>query len=165
MLIGFLIAAVMFVLAEVGCATHTALEPQRPTPPPDQPVTFSEMSAWDELIRLMEPFVQQARATYPDAKRRFLQGLPQNHLFSITTRLVDDDGRVEQVFIEVTSIEDGIVTGLIASDVNVVTGFEPWQEYRFPETELVDWTILRPDGSEEGNYVGKFLDEWQASGK
>ena len=33
--------------------------------------------------------------------------------------------------------------------------------YTFPEGELVDWLITHPDGSEEGNVVGKFLDEWQ----
>ena len=31
----------------------------------------------------------------------------------------------------------------------------------FPESELVDWVITHPDGIEEGNVVGKFLDEWQ----
>ena len=29
------------------------------------------------------------------------------------------------------------------------------------EAELVDWMIARPDGSEEGNVVGKFLDTWK----
>ena len=35
------------------------------------------------------------------------------------------------------------------------------REYRaetMPEDELIDWTIVHPDGSEEGNVVGKFLD-------
>jgi len=29
--------------------------------------------------------------------------------------------------------------------------------------DLIDWLILRPDRSEEGNLVGKFLDEWNAT--
>ncbi|MBK7538639.1 MAG: hypothetical protein IPI49_25370 [Myxococcales bacterium] len=31
---------------------------------------------------------------------------------------------------------------------------------QFSEQEVEDWTISRPDGSEEGNVVGKFLDTW-----
>jgi hypothetical protein len=28
------------------------------------------------------------------------------------------------------------------------------------EKDVYDWTISRPDGSEDGNYVGKFLDTY-----
>ncbi len=34
------------------------------------------------------------------------------------------------------------------------------QEYSFNEDELLDWLISKPDGSEEGNVVGKFLDTY-----
>ena len=158
----FLTATVMIAVALPGCAAQRLLSSQPPTPPPDQPVLISEKDSLAELSSLMAPFIEEARTTYPDAKRRFLEGLPPNHVFYVTTRLSDDDGRVEQVFIQVTSIDNGIVTGVIANDLAVVSGFELWQEYSFSETELVDWTILRPDGTEEGNFVGKFLDEWQA---
>lgn len=30
----------------------------------------------------------------------------------------------------------------------------------FPETDMLDWPITRPDGTEEGNFVGKFLDTY-----
>jgi hypothetical protein len=29
------------------------------------------------------------------------------------------------------------------------------------EAELLDWLITKPDGSEEGNVVGKFLDTYR----
>jgi hypothetical protein len=45
-----------------------------------------------------------------------------------------------------------------------VPGRGSWSRrgYSFQESELVDWLISRPDGSEEGNVVGKFLDERNA---
>ena len=27
--------------------------------------------------------------------------------------------------------------------------------------EVLDWTISKPDGTEEGNFVGKFLDTYR----
>jgi hypothetical protein len=33
--------------------------------------------------------------------------------------------------------------------------------HTFSESEVIDWLISRADGTEEGNVVGKFLDEWQ----
>lgn len=35
----------------------------------------------------------------------------------------------------------------------------------FAESMLIDWTISKPDGTEEGNYIGKFLDDYQAAQK
>jgi hypothetical protein len=32
------------------------------------------------------------------------------------------------------------------------------QSITVPESEVLDWTIARPDGSEEGNFIGKYLD-------
>ena len=35
------------------------------------------------------------------------------------------------------------------------------QSYTFPEEDLIDWMVARPDGSEEGNVVGVFLDSYR----
>ncbi len=114
MLTRFLTTFLVVTLVTTGCATQKQPSSQLPTPPPDQPVNAPDAAALEELIRVMEPLAERARATYPDAKRRFLEGLPPNHLFSITTRLTDENGKMEKVFIEVSSIANGVVTGLIA---------------------------------------------------
>ena len=79
----------------------------------------------------------------------------------MTTRLHNRTGEFEQVFVAVKTIENGIFVGRIASEIQAATGYRLGQEYRFPETELVDWTITHMDGTEEGNFVGKLLDEQQ----
>jgi len=109
----------------------------------------------------MAPYVAQARATYPAAKRRYLAGLPKDQSFFLTTRLRDSAGHREQVFVVVDSIRGTRVYGRIWSEVGLVQGFHLRQAYSFLEDELLDWLITKPDGTEEGNVVGKFLDTYR----
>ncbi|HVU50218.1 MAG TPA: hypothetical protein VHL80_06010 [Polyangia bacterium] len=132
-----------------------------PDAPADRPFHVAGKSPAEALASwraLIAPYVEKAWATYPDAKRRYLAGLPPGETFFVTTILADSAGRFEQVFILVDRIEDGVVTGRIFSDVATVHGFKPQDVYRFKESEIVDWLISKPDGSEEGNLVGKFID-------
>ena len=152
----------------IGCGTigHSQdpgkLSPLAPNAPTDQPqpVKSEEARKFEEAIK---PYVEKARKTYPDAKRRFLAGLPSGQVFFLTATLHDSAGRWEQVFIEVKEINDGKVKGLIANDIGTVSGYALGDSYTFPESELLDWTISKPDGIEEGNFVGKFLDTYKPS--
>jgi uncharacterized protein YegJ (DUF2314 family) len=136
------------------------LSPLAPNAPKDQPHTMKreDEKKFDEAIK---PYVEQARKTYADAKERYLAGLPPKHVFSITTRLHDSEGRWEQVFIEVKEIKDGVIKGLIANKIDVVSGYKWGDEYSLPESEVLDWTVSKPDGTEDGNFVGKFLDTYR----
>lgn len=130
-----------------------------PNAPKDKPVDAKsgEVRRFEAAIK---PHIEMARKTYPEARERFLKGLPPKHSFFITTRLTDASKRFEQVFIAVKEIKDGKVTGLIWSDIQLVYGYKHGDSYTFPESELIDWTISKPDGAEEGNFVGKFLDSY-----
>jgi hypothetical protein len=70
-------------------------------------------------------------------------------------------GHFEQVFVTVDSIGRGTVFGRIASNVAYVEGFRSGQAHLVPFGDVLDWTIVRPDGTEEGNFVGKYLDSLQ----
>ena len=131
-----------------------------PNAPQDKPkrATSEEVSRFEEAIK---PYIEKAKKSYPEAKARFQKGLPPKHTFFITTRLHDAQGRFEQVFIGVQEIRDAKVTGVIWSDIGLVAGYRKGDSYSFPETELIDWMISKPDGTEEGNFVGKFLDTYQ----
>jgi hypothetical protein len=128
--------------------------------PEDKPhaIDAERLAVYDAAIA---PYVAEARRTYPSAKSRFLAGLPTRHVFFATTRLRDNAGRYEQAFVRIRRISNGVLTGVIASDISLVEGYRSSQEYSFPESELIDWLIANPDGSEEGNYVGKFLDTYR----
>jgi len=144
--------------------TATPLVAQRPVnvapnAPADRGIAAAECQ-WRLLIKAMEPFVAQARATFPAAKRRYLAGLPAKTTFFVTTRVRDDSGRFEQVFVAVDSVTNIGISGRIWSEVNLVSGFRLRQPYSVPDSEVVDWMFSRPDGSEDGNVVGKFLDAY-----
>ena len=116
------------------------------------------LAASDKAIA---PYVAKARATYPAAKKRFLAGLPPGHKFSIRVPLTDHDGKREDAFIDVESIKRGAITGVINSHLTLVTDYKTGQKIIFPESKIDNWLILRPDGTEEGNAVGKFLDTYK----
>jgi hypothetical protein len=138
-------------------AQNPQLSPDAPKDKPNH-VESSRLSAFEAAIA---PHVAHAKQTYPDAKRRFLAGLSKGQSFFVTTRLRDGSGAFEQVFIAVRSIEGGTIRGRIWSEVTGVRGYHYGDAYAFPETDLLDWTIAHPDGTEEGNEVGKFLDTYQ----
>jgi hypothetical protein len=156
-----LLAAAALALACGGRALH-AQQPVHvaPNAPADRQLSATRACQWDAARRAMAPYVARARASYPEARERFRAGLPARHTFFVTTRLRDERGREEQVFVAVEGIVDGQVVGRIWSRVFVVEGYRLRQPYAFPESELVDWMVARPDGTEEGNVVGKFLDTY-----
>jgi hypothetical protein len=162
----YAIVAVLSV-AVCGCrdnAPPTNLPPDpelSPDAPQDQPVDARNRKEAEEYEAAIAPYVAEGKRTYPDAKRRYLEGLSPKYAFFVVTKLRDASGRSEQVFVSVASIKDGRITGRIANEIRAVKGYKDGDPYSFPESELLDWLIARPDGSEEGNVVGKFLDEWQ----
>jgi hypothetical protein len=130
---------------------------------PDKPVAGYDMKSYQAMMKAEAPSIAKARKTYPAAKKRYLAGLPQGYRFEVRKRLADPGGTpLEEVFIEVDAIRDGKVFGRIGSELGAVHSYRQWQSISFPESDVLDWTIVHPDGREEGNYVGKFLDTLRA---
>jgi hypothetical protein len=129
--------------------------------PPDQPRLLKghdEVAAYEKAVA---PHVAKARATYPAAKKRFLAGLPPGHKFSVRVSLFDRDGKRENSFVKVETIKNGQITGIVESTLGLIRDYKTGQRITFPEDKIDNWVILRPDGTEEGNYVGKFLDHYK----
>ena len=133
---------------------------QQPVPPPDRPF-HTDSATIACLDRAIQPRVDEARRTLPSVLERFAAGLPPNHLFSVTTRLRDSIGHFEQAFVGVDSVRSDTIVGRVSSQIGFVRGFRRGQRYLLPLADVMDWTILRPDGTEEGNYVGKYIDSLQ----
>lgn len=163
--------AALFLLLVASCATTattTTTETERPqeihlasSAPQDRPHRISGTHPGDALAKwraLIAPYAQRGKATYPKAKSRYLAGLPPQQTFFVTTLLRDQHGRFEYVFVVVQRIAGQTVTGQIATQVTLIRAFHEGDTISFPEAEVVDWMISKPDGSEEGNLVGKFLD-------
>jgi hypothetical protein len=131
-----------------------------PNTPKDRPVDARGATEIDEYRAAIAPYVAKGRQTYPEARKRYLNGLSPGWTFFVVTNLHDKAGTTEQVFVAVASVRDGRITGRIATGNLTVTGYKKGDSYSFPESDLIDWLITHPDGTEEGNVVGKFLDEW-----
>jgi hypothetical protein len=112
----------------------------------------------DKAHAALAPYIARARASYPQAKARWLAGLPRSQSFFVTVPLHDARDNEEIVFVLVQRAADGNVTGLLASDIVRVQGYRRGQPLTIPESALIDWLITKPDGSEEGNLVGKFME-------
>ena len=71
----------------IGVANHSQAEKNAAVAkgPPDTPLKLTKetLAAYDRAIA---PYIAKARATYPDAKRRFLVSLPPGYRFSVRVR-------------------------------------------------------------------------------
>jgi uncharacterized protein YegJ (DUF2314 family) len=141
-----------------AAANHS--QEERAKGPPDQPKRLDTEQKFAAYEKAIAPYVAKARATYPAAKKRFLAGLPPGYRFSVRVPLFD--GRLrEDSFVSVEKIVGGNITGTIGNQLGVVKNYKTGQRITFPESKIDNWLILRPDGTEEGNAVGKFLDHYR----
>jgi hypothetical protein len=154
------IVASLIALSPALAASQESGPQLAPNAPRDRPVETAQRCVWNAMERAMRPYIQQARASWPQARQRYLAGLPPRHSFFVTTLLIDEADRREQVFVAVESIRDGRIIGKIWNRVDIVRGYRLGDRYSFAEAELRDWLITKPDGSEEGNFVGKFLETY-----
>ncbi|MDB4906215.1 MAG: hypothetical protein JWO05_999 [Gemmatimonadetes bacterium] len=155
-------AAFLFCLLMMAPFALAAQRPVElaPNAPRDNSVAIARECQWRMMVQAQEPYVAQARASYPEARQRYLAGLPARQTFFVTVRLADSLMHHEQVFVAVDSIVGTRIVGRIWSDIESVAGYQLRQRIEFPETEIVDWMISMPDGSEQGNVVGKFMDTY-----
>ena len=77
-----------------------------PHAPLDQPVDAKGKAEAEEYRAALAPYVEKGRKTYPEARNRYLAGLPSGHNFFVVTNLRDGTGTSEQVFVAVASIKD-----------------------------------------------------------
>jgi hypothetical protein len=140
--------------------TRAPLVPVGPNAPPDKPIRASADET-EAIERAIRPYVELARRSYSEAKRRYLAGLPRGERFQVVTKLARPGG-FEVAFIEVTKIDGDQIRGIIVTNLNPRTPYKTGDYYTLPESNLVDWVVVHSDGTEEGNAVGKFLDQWHS---
>jgi len=126
--------------------------------PTDKPHNLKGAVKLEQYEKLIAPYVHKAQKTLPKAKKKYSKGLKDGQAFFLTTRIYDKEGNFEQIFVRVKEWDKTTVSGTIANQLNVVKGFTNGQLIEFPETAILDWLITNPDGTEEGNFVGKYLD-------
>jgi uncharacterized protein YegJ (DUF2314 family) len=157
LILTLLAAMSISILPSIANSEDSPAADQAPKVPMDKIVKISSAEQNKKLDAAMEPVIAKARQTLPQAKQRFLNGLPSGYLMFVTTPIYDSQHRFEQVFVRVLAWKDQQITGLLASNVEVVKEHHTGEQMSVKEPDVVDWTIVAPDGTEEGNIVGKFI--------
>jgi len=153
-------AALPITLVLICCVPSFAQTAAQSNAPPDKPVAANaeQVKKFEDAIA---PYVKKARETLPEAKKKYLAGLPKDQTFFVTVKLYDEAKKYEQVFVRVTSWKGETIQGMLASDITLIHNHSKGEKLTCSESDVLDWTISKPDGSEEGNFVGKFLDTYQ----
>lgn len=152
-----------WIFVILGSTSMRALAQFVPNMTDDRPLSIkAQQSA--EFEAAIAAYVAKARKSYPAAKMRFLRGLPPGQTFFVTVQLRDNKGASERVFVRVAEIHGSILSGSLANEVLLLDGFEVGESIAVDESSILDWLIASPDGSEEGNLVGKFLDTYRPDG-
>ncbi len=112
-----------------------------------------------KLEAAITPLIAAAKKTLPAAKTKYLKGLPAGFVFFVTVKL-KDAAKSEQVFVHVNSWHEDKIDGTLANHVNLLS-YHEGDKIQVLEKDILDWTIMGPDGKEEGNVVGKFIDNWK----
>jgi hypothetical protein len=146
---------IIFPLVAAALQHAAALRTEKNMTPP------MELQEYDRAIA---PYVAQARATYAAAKKRFLAGLPKGYTFAVWLRLYETDKQkkllyFEDCFVSVERIAGRRVYGRLENKPRVVHGYSMGDRVVGDESEIRNWLIEHPDGHEEGNVVGKFLEK------
>jgi len=111
------------------------------------------LAKWRQLVA---PYVSEARKTFPEARRQFVAARSPGATFLVIVLLRDGDGHFQMSFMSVEGVDAGTITGRISSEPSIVHGFHLNDGYRVAQTEILDWLVTMADGSEKGNFVGRF---------
>lgn len=114
-----------------------------------------------EETALADP-VREALRTLPQAKKKFLAGLSTGDQFLLSVRVIATDTSFQQRVARVLGWHGSTVQALLLpAATEAADPTQPPAEplpVSFPETAVMDWTLLRANGREEGNYVGRYID-------
>lgn len=120
---------------------------------PDKIISGSK----DDMEAKMAPFVKQALESLPSVKKRFMRGLSAGNELVVTTRIFGENkNQIEQVFVQVRNWRGETLEGRLASPPRL-KNHQEGESLIVREADIQDWTILRSDGSMEGNFVGRGL--------
>ena len=149
----------------IACTSHRPVSSEvhlAANAPSDQPIALSDITSAEKLYAAMAPCSRKAMSAFGAVRERYRRGLPPKQSLFVVTRLEDTEHHRETVFVVADSMKKSRVFGRIWSPIQLVRGYRLGQPISLEERDLIDWMISRPDGSEEGNLLGKFVDKMQA---
>lgn len=152
---------IALAIASAACATRASELEYVEQDPPRSPAEVTSKSKGQPSAL---SHVDQARVAFPEAKRRFLEGLPEGYEFRVMAGPSSGGG-----LIIVEKIENGWITGHWYE--GMARPSDAKDVYTFSESDVTDWAIKRSNGVIEGNpfgwlpLVSPFVLEQRGTGK
>jgi len=115
----------------------------------------SPMTMEVKVDAILAPYTQQAKATLEIFNHKFSE--KEGNIFYVITKLREDE-RSEQIFVKISKIEDNAYIGKIASQPLGKINFKFGDPIKVDIQDVIDWSIVKDNGEEEGNLLGKTLD-------
>ena len=152
---GVVLASLSRELTPEDTLRRTVFRDPSPGAPNVTPLIMADMA--QRVMPLLQPNIDNARQTWPAARGRFQTGLPLANELVVTTMTEDNLGHSAFVFVKVDRLVDGVIHGRVWQNLATPSDWRRGDLFAFPEKDLLDWRIARPDGTFEGNFLGKFL--------
>jgi uncharacterized protein YegJ (DUF2314 family) len=119
-----------------------------------QPANMASAPAEDPEL---EQVARKARARLAELKPRVEKGLKPPELLLLKARFRTDDGNIEQMWLEVTSLSKSRWRGTLANEPQFVSGLRRGATVEVPEAEVTDYLYMSPDGKREGGESSTIL--------
>ena len=114
--------------------------------PKDKPVHADGAQQMTDIERAIQPYVAKARKTYPAAKKRFVAGLPPKYLFSLCDEALGSlSHEVRNFFWSLMRLRTAGSPVTLATHTKQPVGYNFGDKISFPESQVMDWTIVHPD--------------------
>ena len=152
---GVVLASLSRDLMPEDTLRRTVFREPSPGAPNVTPLIKPDMA--QRVMPLLQPNIDNARQSWPNARGRFLTGLPLANELVVTTMTEDNLGHSAFVFVKVDRLVEGVIHGHVWQNLATPSDWRRGDLFAFPEKDLLDWRIVRPDGTIEGNFLGKFL--------
>ena len=97
----------------------------------------------------------EARRRWPEFADAFASR-QEGESYFVKVKVAQND-RSDHIWMNVSAIDDGQVTGKLNADPITVTNVQAGDEISRPSSEIEDWLITRTDGTMQGGYTMKVL--------
>lgn len=117
----------------------------------------------DKFAQMIAPYIEMAKRTFPDVKKKFLAGVYQkvHRILQVQITLSDKNGLNEMTFMKVLGCKGDLFQGTVNNDLRIVKGYAAGDTVSFMQNEILNWVVVDAEGHEEGNFVGKAIDAIQ----
>ncbi|NQY09069.1 MAG: DUF2314 domain-containing protein [Flavobacteriales bacterium] len=149
-----------FIIASLACIA-TISSAQNPSKyATDVPADLFEdldMIRYDSLIG---PACESARKELPKVKEAFEKMIDGQGIF-IFTRIYDQEAIFKNVRIKITKWDNGLISGTLEDYLTDINYYQQGMEIELPESAVLDWVIIAPNGKINGNYVATYLKNYE----